>query len=107
MITTSSTVTVTKVLRLGVITLYNVNNVSLFISHNGVQKRIDASAVVNSTLTSQGLITFSNVPLWEDGNFSLYVTSESSTDLNVSNTSLFKLGSGYIKKITNVATLAI
>lgn len=107
MITTSSTVTITKTLRLGKVTSYDIANVSLFIKCNSTQKRFDASAILNSTLTTQGLITFDNVPLWEDGSYSLYITSEDNTDLDTSGSQLTKLATGYIKKITNVSTLSL
>ena len=46
--TTSSMVKINKVLRLGPVTTYTADKVSLFIKVNGVQKRYDATSVVNS-----------------------------------------------------------
>ena len=57
MITTSENVTITKVLRYGVATSYDVNKISLFMSHNGEQKRFTANEVINATATSSGLAT--------------------------------------------------
>ena len=107
MITTSGSVTITKELRHGVVTSYNVNNISLFMSHNGEQKRFTANTVTNSTVTSSGLITFTNVPLWGDGGYSLYITAEDISDLDVSGVKLDKLATGFIKKITNTNLLAL
>lgn len=107
MVTTSSNVTITKVLRLGQVTSYSVNDVSLFIKCNGIQKRFDATSVVNSTTTSQGLITFADVPLWEDGSYSLYITADHNGDLDANGVQFTKLATGYIKKITNVNTLSL
>ena len=107
MITTSENVTITKMLRYGVVTSYNADNVSLFISHNGEQKRFTASSVVNATLTSSGLVTFASVPLWGDGSYSLYITAENNSDLDVNGVGLNKLATGFIKKITNVSLLPL
>ena len=107
MITTSENVTITKMLRYGVVTDYDVENVSLFMSHNGEQKRFTASSVVNATSTSSGLVTFADVPLWGDGSYSLYVTAENGDDLDVNGVELKKLATGFIKKITNVSTLSL
>lgn len=107
MVTTNDLVTIEKVLRLGNLTDYTVQNISLFIKHDSVQKRFNATSVVNATDTSTGLIRFVDVPLWGDGSYSLYVTSEDTNDLDVSGVKLEKLGTGYIKKITNQSTLAI
>ena len=107
MITTSSMVTINKVLRLGPVTAYTADKVSLFIKVNGVQKRYDATSVVNSTGTSTGLVTFDNVPLIVDGNYSFYITAENNSDLDVSGVALDKLATGFIKKISNVSTLTI
>ena len=107
MITTSEYVTITKTLRYGVTTYYGVDNVSLFMSHNGEQKRFTANYVVNATPTSSGLVTFVNVPLWGDGSYSLYITAENVGDLDVSGVGLKKLATGFIKKITNVSLLPL
>ena len=107
MITTSESITITKTLRHGVVTNYAVENVSLFMSHNGEQKRFTATSVVNATETSSGLVTFTDVPLWGDGSYSLYITAENLDDLDVSGVQLKKLATGFIKKITNVNTLAL
>ena len=107
MITTSSNVTITKTLRYGEVTTYTVNNLSLFMSHNGEQKRFTASSVVNATPTSSGLVTFTDVPLWGDGSYSLYVTAENVGDLDVNGVGLNKLATGFIKKITNVSLLSL
>ena len=108
MITTSDIVEIKKVLRLGNVTTYSLDNVSLFIKSTGEEKRFNATSVVNATATSQGLITFSDVSLWNgDGNYSLYITAEDSVDIDVNGTKLVKLGTGYIKKITNADSLVI
>ena len=107
MITTSTTVTIQKVIRLGSITTYNTGAVSLFITHENVQKRFTASSVVNSGSTSTGLITFTSVPLWGDGSYSFYITAEDNADLDTNSVGLTKLATGYIKKITSSSTLVI
>ena len=107
MITTSSTVTIQKVLRSGVVTSYTIDKVSLFIKHNGEQKRFNATSIVNATTTVSGLVEFTLVPLWGYGSYSLYVTAESDVDLDISGVSMVKLGSGYIKKIPVDNTLVI
>ena len=107
MITTSESVTITKTLRYGVVTDYTPERVSLFMSHNGEQKRFTADSVVNSTATSSGLVTFSNVDLWGDGSYSLYITAENLEDLDVSGVELKKIATGFIKKITNTSLLAL
>lgn len=105
MITTSSTVTINKVLRLGPITTYNVDKVSLFIKVNGVQTRYNATNVVNSSGTSTGLASFANIPLPVDGNYSFYITGDSSEDLDISGTKLSILATGFIKRITSTNVL--
>lgn len=107
MITTSSVITINKVLRLGPVTTYSAATVSLFIKVNGVQKRYDATSVVNSTSTSTGLVTFVDIPLSVDGNYSFYITAENNSDLDVSGVALDKLATGFIKKISNVSILTI
>ena len=107
MITTSENVTITKMLRYGVVTNYDVENVSLFMSHNGEQKRFTANSVTNATATSSGLVVFTAVPLWGDGSYSLYITAENEADLDASGVNLNKIATGFIKKITNVNTLQL
>ena len=107
MITTSDTITVNKMIRLGVLTNYETTNVSLFVKHDGTEKRFTATSVTNATETSTGLIVFQNIQLWGNGSYSLYVTAENNYDLDVSGTSLEKLATGYIKKISNESTLNI
>lgn len=107
MITTSNTIIITKTLRLGSITTYESDKVSLFIKTNTDQKRYNATTVVNSTVNSNGLITFSNIPLPTDGSYSLYITAETNVDLDTDGTSLTKLATGFIKKITNQTTLEL
>ena len=107
MITTSSIITITKTLRHGVPTSYTINNISLFISHSGEQRRFNATSVVNATATSSGLITFSCIDLWEDGSYSVQITGENSNDIDVKGTGLTKLGTGFIKKITDTNLLAL
>ena len=91
MITTSTTVTIQKVIRLGSITAYSTGSVSLFITHENVQKRFTASSVVNSG----------------DGSYSFYITAEDNGDLDTNSVGLTKLATGYIKKITSSSTLVI
>lgn len=107
MITTSESITIKKVLRLGVITAYTVDNVSLFIKANGTQKRYNATSMVNATATSTGLVTFENVLLPEDGGYSFYITAESVTDLDTDGISLNRLATGYVKKITNATEVIV
>jgi len=107
MITTSEIITITKTLRLGVVSEYSIEGVSLFIKNNGDQKRYNATSVINSTEMSNGLITFSNVPLASDGSYSLYITAETNIDIDTDGTSLLKLATGFIKKITNESTLSL
>lgn len=107
MITTSSTVNINKVLRHGVATSYTPDRISLFMSHDGTQKRFTANSVTNATATSSGLVIFTSVPLWGDGSYSLYITAENSADLDVTGVNLEKIATGFIKKITNVNTLEL
>ena len=107
MITTSTSVDVQKVIRSGTVTSYTADKVSLFMTHNGEQKRFTADSITNATSNSSGLITFTGVPLWGDGSYSMYITAESDSDLDTNGVQLVRLGTGYIKKITNVETLVI
>ena len=107
MITTGENVTIQKVIRAGIVTSYTIDKVSLFIKHNGEQKRFNATSIINATTTESGLVEFTSVPLWGDGSYSLYVTAESNVDLDISGVSMVKLGSGYIKKIPVDNTLII
>lgn len=107
MITTSESINVNKVLRLGVVTTYAPENISLFIKHEGIQKRFTATSVLNSTLSANGSVVFDSVPLWGDGSYSMYITAESNTDLDTNGVGLTKLATGYIKKITNETTLVV
>ena len=107
MITTSTSINVQKVLRHGVNTNYTPDKISLFITRNNIQKRFTANEVTNSTATSSGLVKFNNVPLFGDGGYSLYITAENDGDLDVSGVNLQRIGTGYIKKITNSNTLNI
>lgn len=107
MVTTSDTVNIQKVLRIGTVTNYTIDNVSLFIKHDSLQKRFNATSVVNSTLTSTGLITFSAIPLWGDGSYSLNISAENNNDIDINGVQLDRLGTGYINKITNQSTLIV
>ena len=107
MITTSTSVTIQKVIKMGAVTTYNTGNTSLFIKHDNLQKRFNASTVTNATATSTGLITFTSVPLWGDGGYSFYITAESNADLDTNGIGLDRLASGYIKKITNQSTIIV
>jgi len=107
MITTSENVNIHKVIRLGSITEYTVDNVSIFITHDGIQKRFAPTIVTNANLTSLGMIEFNNVPLWGDGSYSFYITAENNSDLDTSGVNLSRLATGYIKKITNVSTITV
>lgn len=107
MITTSEMVTIEKVIRSGVVTTYIPDKISLFIKHEGLQKRFTATSVVNATTTASGLISFVNVPLWTDGSYSLYITAEDNEDMDINGVGLNRLATGYIKKITNVSTLTL
>ena len=105
MITTSTSINVHKELRSGKITSYTLDKVSLFMVHDGVQKRFNATSITNATANAEGLIVFNNVPLWGDGSYSFYITAENNADLDVSGVNLVKLASGYVRKITNVNTI--
>ena len=107
MITTSTSVNVQKVIRLGTTTSYTADTVSLFMTHDNIQKRFTATSVTNASGTSTGLITFSSIPLWGDGSYSFYITGEGSSDLDTNGVNLNKLATGYIKKITNVNTIVV
>ena len=107
MITTSGIINIHKTLRHGVNTIYSANKISLFITYNNIQKRFDATEVTNSTPTSSGIIKFTGIPLWGDGSYSFYITAENDGDLDVSGVNLQRIGTGYIKKITNSNTLNI
>lgn len=107
MITTSDVVEIHKVLRLGPVTDYTAEKISLFIKHNNIQKRFTAASVLNSTENSNGLIKFENIELWGDGSYSLYVTAENNEDLDVNGVEFDKLATGYINKITNKSLLTI
>ena len=105
MITTSTSINVHKELRSGEITSYTLDKVSLFMVHDGAQKRFNATSITNATANAAGLIAFNNVPLWGDGSYSFYITAENTADMDVSGVDLIKLASGYVKKITNVNTI--
>ena len=107
MITTSGIINIHKTLRHGVGTNYAANKVSLFITHNNIQKRFNSNEVTNSSQTSSGLVKFNNIELWGDGSYSFYITAENSDDLDASGVNLQRIGTGYIKKITNSDTLNI
>ena len=105
MITTSNSINIHKELISGKITSYTLDKVSLFMVHEGVQKRFNATSITNATANAEGLIVFNNVPLWGDGSYSFYITAENVADLDVPGVDLVKLASGYVKKITNVDTI--
>lgn len=107
MITTSETVIINQRIPLGAITTYTTSNVSLFIKSNGVQKRFNPTGVINATVSSTGIIIFGGIPLWGDGSYSLYITAENNSDLDVGGVNLTRLGSGFIKKITNTDVLYV
>ena len=107
MITTSENINVNKVIRSGVVTTYTPDRVSLFIKHDGLQKRFTATSVTNASTTASGLIVFAGVPLWGDGSYSFYITAEDGTDLDTNGVGLQKLATGYIKKITNTDTVTV
>lgn len=107
MITTSANINIHKTLKEGIDTNYSTEKVSLFITHNNVQKRFNATQVTNSTATSSGLVTFNNIPLWEDGSYSFHISAENNDDLDASGVNLQRIGTGYIKKITNSDTLSM
>ena len=107
MITTSGIINIHKTLRHGIDTNYTANKVSLFITHDNIQKRFDATEITNSTKTSSGIVKFTGIPLWGDGSYSFYITAEGAADLDVVGVDLQRIGTGYIKKITNSATLSM
>ena len=105
MITTSGIINIHKTLRHGMVTNYTAGKISLFITHNNIQKRFTSNEVTNSTKTSSGLIKFNSIELWGDGSYSFHITAESEEDLDISGVNLQRIGTGYIKKITNSDTL--
>lgn len=107
MITTSGNINVNKVIRAGVATAYTPDKVSLFIKHEGLQKRFTATSITNASTVASGLIVFTNVPLWGDGSYSFYITAENNADLDVNGVGLDKLATGYVKKITNTDTVIV
>ena len=107
MITTSANINIHKTLKEGIDTNYFTEKVSLFITRDNIQKRFNAYEITNSSKTSTGLIKFNNIQLWGDGSYSFYITAENDGDLDVSGVNLQRIGTGYIKKITNSNTLNI
>ena len=107
MVTTSGIVNIHKTLRHGVDTNYATNKVSLFIIHDNIQKRFTSNEVTNSSKTSSGIVKFNNIELWGDGSYSFHITAENEEDLDISGVNLQRIGTGYIKKITNSNTLNI
>ena len=107
MITTSEIINIHKTLRHGVETNYAANKISLFIIHDNIQKRFTSNEVKNSSKTSSGIVKFNNIELWGDGSYSFHITAENEEDLDISGVNLQKIGTGYIKKITNSDTLNI
>ena len=107
MITTSGIINIHKTLRHGVETSYAAGKVSLFITHNNIQKRFTSNEVTNSTKTSSGLVKFDGIELWGDGSYSFHITAENEEDLDISGVNLQRIGTGYIKKITNSDTLSM
>jgi len=107
MITTSEIINIHKTLRHGVDTNYTANKVSLFIIHDNIQKRFTSNEVKNSSKTSSGIVKFNNIELWGDGSYSFHITAENEEDLDISGVNLQKIGTGYVKKITNSDTLNI
>lgn len=106
MITAYSNVVIQKVLKAGTVTSYTSDKVSLFIKHEGVQKRFNPTSIVNATSNSAGSISFS-VGLWGDGSYSMYITAENSSDMDVSGVQLVTLATGYIKKISDNGTMVL
>lgn len=107
MITTSEKVTIKKVLRYGVETMFTIDDVSLFVYHGGEQRRFNATEVVNATKTSSGLVTFTDISLWGDGSYSMYITTENNNDIDVNGVVFDKIATGYLKKITNRSEMEI
>ena len=107
MITTSEIINIHKTLRHGVETNYTANKISLLITHNNIQKSFTSNQVTNSTKTSSGLIKFDGIELWGDGSYSFHISAENNADLDISGVNLQRIGTGYIKKITNSDTLNI
>ena len=107
MITTSGIINIHKTLRHGMETDYVAEKISLFITHNNIQKRFTSNEVTNSTKTSSGLVKFDGIELWGDGSYSFHITAESEEDLDISGVNLQRIGTGYIKKITNSDTLSM
>lgn len=107
MITTSSSITIQKVLKAGIATNYTTDRVSVFITHNGTQKRYNASSVTQATTLSSGSIWFTSIPLDTYGSYSLHITAEGGSDLDVNGVSMVKLGSGYKKRIPAESTLVV
>lgn len=107
MITTSEYITIRKTLRKGTVSSYDTSGTSLFLKHNGEQRRFNADVIVNSLINGDGYIRFDLVPLWGDGSYSLSITAENNSDLDTNGVKLVTLATGYIKKITNSNTLEL
>jgi len=107
MVTTANSITVRKVLPKGVVTNYTAGSLSLDVLFNGVVTRYTCTTVVNSSLTVDGLLTFSAVNTTNAGGYKLKVVSESNADQDVNGVIVTPLGVGYIRKVTSVTTLDI
>lgn len=104
MVTTNSTVTVRKVLGAGKTTDYTVDNVSLFLKNKNGTKRFNPTSVTNSSATVVGLLVF-EVPLPELGSYTVKVSAENDSDLDVSGVQINVLATGFIQKIANESVL--
>lgn len=106
MITAYTNIVINKVLKKGVVTSYTSDKVSLFIKHEGVQKRYNPTSITNSSVSSDGSIVF-NVSLWGDGSYSMYITAENNSDMDTNGVQLVTLASGYVKKISDNGTMSL
>lgn len=107
MITTGTSVTVTKVLPKGVVTAYTTGQVSLYVNYRGVLTRYNAASITNSTATVDGVITFNSVACTLDGSYTLHIVNESVADLDTNAVTSTTIGRGFFQKATNNTTIAL
>lgn len=107
MITTSTIINITKVLRAGEVSTHSTSSCSIFVKHSGETRRFNATSVVNTTTIASGSILFSDIATWGDGSYSFYITAESNSDQDTNGITYTKIGTGYFRKITNSNVITI
>ena len=109
MITTNTTVTITKVLPAGTVTTYAALGATYFhleIANGSSIKLFQApTTITDSSLTTAGEITFTLVPVSDGVNrVKMYVSSAADLDGNVT---LTQLGSVSVRKVASTATFTM